>query len=124
LLGTLTLDQLRGLVTILETGSFSAAGRKLQRAQSAISHAVQTLEQMQRMQIFDWSGRAPVLTEAGRALVAQARQVLRQADLLRYVQTFSHPGCAGQRSQRLLRSAAAPRSVAADALRPPERGHS
>ncbi len=81
MLGTLTLDQLRVLVTIDETGSFSAAGRKLQRAQSAISHAVQTLEQMQRVQLFDRSGRAPVLTEAGRALVAQARQVLRQADL-------------------------------------------
>jgi len=80
-LGTLTLDQLRVLVTIEETGSFSAAGRKLQRAQSAISHAVQTLESLQRVQLFDRSGRAPVLTEAGRALSSQARQVLRQAEL-------------------------------------------
>ena len=47
MLGTFTLDQLRVLVTIEETGSFSAAGRKLQRAQSAISHAVQSLETMQ-----------------------------------------------------------------------------
>ncbi|HYD04907.1 MAG TPA: LysR family transcriptional regulator [Reyranella sp.] len=81
MLGTLTLDQLRVLVTIEETGSFSAAGRKLQRAQSAISHAVQTLESLQRVQLFDRSGRAPVLTEAGRALSSQARQVLRQAEL-------------------------------------------
>ncbi|HYD14150.1 MAG TPA: LysR family transcriptional regulator [Allosphingosinicella sp.] len=81
MLGTLTLDQLRVLVTIEETGSFSAAGRKLQRAQSAISHAVQTLENMQRVQLFDRSGRAPVLTEAGRALASQARQVLWQAEL-------------------------------------------
>jgi DNA-binding transcriptional LysR family regulator len=80
-LGTVTLDQLRVLVTIEETGSFSAAGRKLQRAQSAISHAVQTLETLQRVQLFDRSSRAPVLTEAGRALAAQARQVLRQAEL-------------------------------------------
>jgi DNA-binding transcriptional LysR family regulator len=80
-LGTLTLDQMRVLVTIEETGSFSAAGRKLQRAQSAISHAVQTLETMQRVQLFDRSSRAPVLTEAGRALAKQARQVLRQAEL-------------------------------------------
>jgi len=77
----LTLDQLRVLVTIEETGSFSAAGRKLQRAQSAISHAVQNLENLQQIQLFDRSTRAPVLTEAGRALVAQARQVLRQAEL-------------------------------------------
>jgi DNA-binding transcriptional LysR family regulator len=80
-LGTLTLDQLRVLVTIEETGSFSAAGRKLQRAQSAISHAVQALENMQRVQLFDRAGRVPVLTETGRALTAQARQVLRQAEL-------------------------------------------
>ena len=81
MLGTLSLDQLRVLVTIEETGSFSAAGRKLQRAQSAISHAVQTLENMQRVQLFDRSARAPVLTDAGRALAKQARQVLRQAEL-------------------------------------------
>jgi DNA-binding transcriptional LysR family regulator len=76
-----TLDQLKVLVTIEETGSFSAAGRKLKRAQSAISHAVMTLENLQRVQLFDRSGRAPVLTEAGRALASQARQVLRQAEL-------------------------------------------
>ncbi|HYC03169.1 MAG TPA: LysR family transcriptional regulator [Azospirillaceae bacterium] len=81
MLGTLTLDQLRVLVTIEETGSFSAAGRRLRRAQSAISHAVQTLEAHQRVQLFDRSGRAPVLTDAGRVLAAQARQVLRQAEL-------------------------------------------
>ncbi len=81
MLGTVTLDQLKVLVTIEETGSFSAAGRKLKRAQSAISHAVMTLESLQRVQLFDRSGRAPVLTEAGRALATQARQVLRQAEL-------------------------------------------
>ena len=81
MLGTLTLDQLTVLVTIEETGSFSAAGRKLKRAQSAISHAVLTLENLQRVQLFDRSGRAPVLTEAGRVLAAQARQVLAQAEL-------------------------------------------
>jgi DNA-binding transcriptional LysR family regulator len=81
MLGTLTLDQLRVLVTIEETGSFSAAGRKLQRAQSAISHAVQSLETLQSVQLFDRSARTPVLTEPGRALAKQARQVIRQAEL-------------------------------------------
>ena len=81
MLGTVTLDQLKVLVTIEETGSFSAAGRKLKRAQSAISHAVITLENLQRVQLFDRSGRNPVLTEGGKALSAQARQVLRQAEL-------------------------------------------
>ena len=40
----LTLDQMRVLVAVAETGSFSAAARKLGRVQSAISQAVQTME--------------------------------------------------------------------------------
>ena len=44
MIGSLTLDQLRVLVTIADSGSFSAAGRELRRAQSAISQAVANLE--------------------------------------------------------------------------------
>jgi DNA-binding transcriptional LysR family regulator len=80
-LGVLTLDQLRVLTTIADSGSFSAAGRKLRRVQSAISQSVRTLEEMQGVTLFDRSGKTPVLTEAGRVLVAQARQVQRQAEL-------------------------------------------
>lgn len=81
MIGSLTLDQLRVLVTIEDTGSFSAAGRRLHRVQSAISHMIQALEEAQGIQLFDRSARAPRLTDAGRALAAQARQVLMQADL-------------------------------------------
>ncbi|MFO6420245.1 LysR family transcriptional regulator [Hylemonella sp. W303a] len=80
MIGTLTLDQLRVLVAIEETGSFSAAGRRLRRVQSAISHTVQALETAQGIALFDRSGRVPRFTEAGRVLAAQARQVLRQAE--------------------------------------------
>lgn len=76
MIGSLTLDQLRVLVTIAEAGSFSAAGRRLQRAQSAISQTVATLEGRQGVRLFDRSGHRPVLTEVGRALVGQARLVL------------------------------------------------
>jgi len=81
MLGALTLDQLRVLTTIADTGSFSAAGRKLRRVQSAISQSVRALEAAQGVALFDRSSKTPVLTEAGRVLVAQARQVQRQAGL-------------------------------------------
>lgn len=81
MIGSLTLDQLTVLVTIVETGSFSAAGKKLGRVQSAISTSVQSLEKMQQIQLFDRSGKIPRLTEAGSALVVQAQQVLKQAEL-------------------------------------------
>jgi DNA-binding transcriptional LysR family regulator len=81
MLGALTLDQLRVLTTIADTGSFSAAGRKLRRVQSAISQSVRTMETSQGVELFDRSRKTPALTEAGRVLVGQARQVLRQAEL-------------------------------------------
>jgi DNA-binding transcriptional LysR family regulator len=76
MIGSLTLDQLRVLVTIADEGSFSAAGRRLARAQSAISQTVATLEDVQGVTVFDRSGHRPSLTEAGRILLGQARIVL------------------------------------------------
>lgn len=76
MIGSLTLDRLRILVTIADTGSFSAAGRKLGRAQSAISQAVANLENGQGVTLFDRSKFRPTLTDVGRVLVAQARTVL------------------------------------------------
>jgi len=87
MLGALTLDQLRVLTTIADSGSFSAAGRKLRRVQSAISQSVRTMEISQGLELFDRSRKTPVLTEAGRVLVAQARQVLRQAELFESIAT-------------------------------------
>ncbi len=78
-IGNLSLDQLRVLVTIADMGSFSAAGRKLGRVQSAISQAVATLELVQGVALFDRSGHRPQLPEVGRVLVDQARLVLASA---------------------------------------------
>ena len=79
MIGSLTLDQLRVLVAIADAGSFSAAGRGLGRAQSAISQAVATLEGVQGVALFDRSSFRPVPTEVGRVLTAQARTVLAAA---------------------------------------------
>jgi DNA-binding transcriptional LysR family regulator len=87
MLSGVTLDQLRILVTIEKTGSFSAAGRELRRVQSAISKAVQALERSQQIQLFDRTTKTPRFTEAGRVLAQQARQVLRQAELFQNTAT-------------------------------------
>lgn len=79
MIGALTLDQLRVLVTIADSGSFSSAGRHLNRVQSAISQTIATLEAAQGVTLFDRSGHRPRLTDAGRVLVAQARGVLASA---------------------------------------------
>jgi DNA-binding transcriptional LysR family regulator len=75
---SITLDQLTMLSAVAEEGSFSAAGRKLGRVQSAVSHAIASLEANLGVQLFDRAGRQPQLTEAGARVVAEARLVLSQ----------------------------------------------
>jgi DNA-binding transcriptional LysR family regulator len=83
MLDALTLDQLRILIAVAETGSFSAAARRLGRVQSAISQSVQGLETTLGLQLFDRDGKMPRLSEAGRVILSDARDLVRGADLLR-----------------------------------------
>jgi DNA-binding transcriptional LysR family regulator len=83
MLEPVTLDQLRILMAIAETGSFSAAARRLSRAQSAVSHAVLALETALGVALFDRTGRAPKLTEAGRVLLGDAKAVVSRTEELR-----------------------------------------
>lgn len=62
------------LAAVADTGSFSAAARRLNRAQSVVSYTIANLEQQLGLALFERDGRRPALTEAGRALVADARR--------------------------------------------------
>ena len=73
MLEALTLDQLRTFIAAAEEGSFSAAGRRLRRAQSVVSHTLANLELQVGLTLFDRSARYPRLTEAGAALLEGAR---------------------------------------------------
>jgi len=82
--GTPSLDQLQVFLTVVETGSFAAAGRKLGRATSAVSYAIATLEQQLGVQLFDRDRtRKPTLTEVGASVLAEARTVSMGVDSLR-----------------------------------------
>ena len=83
MIDTLTLGQLRTFVAIAEAGGFRAGALRLRRAQSAVSHAVASLEAELDLALFDRSGRRPVLTPAGIALLEDARAVLLKVDTMR-----------------------------------------
>jgi DNA-binding transcriptional LysR family regulator len=71
-----TLDQFAVFAAVAETGSFTAAARRLNRAQSAITYAIQKLEDHSGLVLFDRSTYRPTLTEAGHALLPRARRIL------------------------------------------------
>jgi DNA-binding transcriptional LysR family regulator len=82
--GIPTLDQLRVFLTVVEAGSFAGAARRLGRATSVISYSVANLEAQLGLPLFDREAtRKPMLTEAGRAVLAEARTVAHSIDGLR-----------------------------------------
>ncbi|HEY2033783.1 MAG TPA: LysR family transcriptional regulator [Rhizomicrobium sp.] len=83
MLDRLTLDQLRALIAVSETGSFSAAARKLGRVQSAISQSIQSLEETLGVELFDREAKTPKLNETGKVLLQDAYGLVHGADALR-----------------------------------------
>ena len=82
--GTPTFDQLRIFLTIVDSGSFVGAARRLGRAVSVISYGIANLEAQLGLPLFDREGtRRPQLTGAGRALLAEARAIAAGVDGLR-----------------------------------------
>lgn len=71
-----TLDQLEAFSASVETGSFSAAARKLGKAQSAVSTAISNLEIDLGLALFDRAGKYPVLTPTGELFLREAETIL------------------------------------------------
>jgi DNA-binding transcriptional LysR family regulator len=83
MLDGVSLDQLRTFIAAAESGSFSAAGRRLSRAQSVVSQTIANLEEQLRVTLFDRTGRYPRLTDQGRVLLGDARAVAGGIDALK-----------------------------------------
>jgi DNA-binding transcriptional LysR family regulator len=82
--GTPTIDQLKVFLTVVDSGSFTAAAKRLRRAVSAVSYAIANLEQQLGVSLFDREQtRTPKLTEAGFAVLSKARVVAVGLDDLR-----------------------------------------
>jgi DNA-binding transcriptional LysR family regulator len=79
----LTLDQMRVLIAVAETGSFSGAARRLGRVQSAVSQAINTMESALGVALFDRRGKKPALTEAGEVIARDARRLIDGARTLK-----------------------------------------
>jgi DNA-binding transcriptional LysR family regulator len=83
MLDAVTLDQLRTFIAAAQTGSFSAAGRQIGRAQSVVSQSLANLEAQLDVKLFDRSTHRPTLTVVGRELLADALLVVDDLDRLK-----------------------------------------
>jgi len=78
----LSLLQLKTFVVCAELGSFSAAARRLGKAQSVVSQAIANLEVDLGQPLFDRNTRKPTLTKQGERLLAHAQATLIQSQEL------------------------------------------
>jgi DNA-binding transcriptional LysR family regulator len=73
----ITIEVLETLDAIERRGSFAKAAEELNKATSAISYAIQKLEEQLDISLFQRQGRRSVLTPAGRLVLAEGRDILK-----------------------------------------------
>lgn len=78
----ISLDLLRALDAIDQRGSFAAAAQALHKVPSALTYTVQKVEQDLGIDLFDRSGHRAKLTPAGRLILNDGRDILRDIDSL------------------------------------------
>lgn len=72
--------QLKTLLAVVESGSFSGAAEAVHLTVSAVSQQIQALEQEVGAPLFDRTSRPPRLTAAGQQMVELADQMVRAAE--------------------------------------------
>jgi DNA-binding transcriptional LysR family regulator len=78
----ITLEQWRALQAVVEAGGYAQAAESMHKSQSTITYAVQQIQKLLGVKVFEIRGRKAVLTEAGQVLYRRARTLLEEATLL------------------------------------------
>ncbi|MCD7059776.1 LysR family transcriptional regulator [Pelagibacterium xiamenense] len=86
-------DFLRTFLAISETGSFGAAGTRINKTQSTVSAQMKRLEDILGVSLFEKDGRRNVLTADGRKLLEYAASMVRLND--ETVNAFRPPEVSG-----------------------------
>jgi DNA-binding transcriptional LysR family regulator len=90
----ITPSKLEAFVAVAEEGGFTAAARRLHMSQPSLSQTVSALERQFGVELFARSATGVEMTEAGRALLGEAKATLaRHEQLLRTVAGFSDERC-------------------------------
>ncbi|MBR9884321.1 MAG: LysR family transcriptional regulator [Oceanospirillales bacterium] len=74
------IDHVRAFMAVVESGSFRAAAAQLHKTQPTISSSIRVLEDSYDVKLFDRESYRPILTQEGKALYKQARQLMGAVD--------------------------------------------
>ena len=77
-----SLEQWRSLLAVVDAGGYAQAAATLHKSQSAVTYAVQKMESLLRVKIFEVMGRKAHLTPTGEVLYRRAKALLDEAGAL------------------------------------------
>lgn len=75
----ISLDQWRALEAVVDAGGYAQAAGRLHKSQSAVTYAVQKLESLLDVKVFEVVGRKSRLTATGEVLYRRAKSLLEEA---------------------------------------------
>jgi len=76
------LDQWQAFIAVVEAGGYAQAADRVHKTQSSVSYAVQKIEQLLDVKLFEKQGRKAVLTPAGEMLYRRSKNLVERADSL------------------------------------------
>lgn len=78
----ITLEQWRTLISIVDAGGYAQAAEAMFKSQSAVTYAVQKIELLLNVKVFEIQGRKAVLTPTGQMLYRRALALVNEANEL------------------------------------------
>lgn len=109
-----SLDQWHCFLAVVDEGSYAKAAETLHKSQSAVTYAIQKLEEQLGVSVFEIRGRKAELTESGQMLYRRGRSLIDEALRL---EGAAHAVSAGVEPQlRIVSDTLFPRSIMLDCL--------
>jgi len=78
----ISLEQWRALLAVVDAGGYAQAATALHKSQSAVTYAVQKIEALLAVKVFEVIGRKAHLTSTGEVLYRRAKALLEEAGTL------------------------------------------
>lgn len=75
----ISLDQWSTLVSVVESGGYARAAERLHKSQSTLTYAIQKLEELLGVKVFELRGRKAVLTPTGEVLYRRGKTLVDEA---------------------------------------------
>jgi DNA-binding transcriptional LysR family regulator len=78
----ISIDQWTTLVSVVESGSYAKAAERLHKSQSTLTYAIQQVERLLGVKLFEIRGRKAVLTPTGQLLYRRGKALVDDAQRL------------------------------------------